>query len=82
MELDNGCPALGDLVVGRAAQHSFVPLGLLSRLGDLTSGGDFLLHPLYHTNGNGLAHVANRKTTYGEILQNLVSVSVLNCSVF
>lgn len=63
MELDERCPALGDLGVGRGAQHSFVPLGLLGGLGDFTSGGDLLLHALDHADGHGLTHVTNRKTT-------------------
>lgn len=66
MELNERCPALVDLVVGRAAQHSFVPLGLLSRLGDFTSCRDFLLHTFYHTNSHRLTHVTYSKTTCGE----------------
>lgn len=64
MKLDDRCPALGDLGVGRVAQHSFVPLGLLGGLGNFTSGGDFLLHALNDTDGHSLAHVTHRKTTY------------------
>lgn len=63
MKSDDGCPALGDLGVGRVAQHSFVPLGLLGGLGNLTSGGDFLLHTLNYTNSHSLTHVTNRKPT-------------------
>lgn len=64
MELDDRCPALGDLEVGRVAQHSFVPLGLLGGLGNFTSGRDFLLHTLDHANGHSLAHITHCKTTY------------------
>ena len=63
MELDDRCPALGDLGVGRIAQHSFVPLGLLGGLGDFTGGGDLLLHTLDYTNSHSLTHVAHRETT-------------------
>lgn len=63
MKLDDRCPALGDLWVGRVAQHSFVPLGLLGGLGNFTSGGDLLLHALNYTNGHSLTHVTHRKTT-------------------
>lgn len=63
MKLDDRCPALGDLEVGRVAQHSFVPLGLLGRLGNFTRSGDLLLHAFDYANGHGLAHVAHRKTT-------------------
>lgn len=64
MELDDRCPALGDLGVGRVAQHSFVPLGLLGGFGNFTSGSDLLLHTLDHSNSHGLTHVAHCKTTY------------------
>lgn len=63
MKLDDRCPALGDLEVGRVAQHSFVPLGLLGGLGNFTRSGDFLLHAFDYANGHGLAHVTHRKTT-------------------
>lgn len=63
MKLDDRCPALGDLGVGRVAQHSFVPLGLLGRLGDFTSSGDFLLHTFDYTNSHSLTHVAHCETT-------------------
>lgn len=63
MKLDDRCPALGDLGVGRVAQHSFVPLGLLGRLSDFTSGGDFLLHAFDYTNSHSLTHVAHCETT-------------------
>lgn len=63
MELDDGCPALGDLGVGRVAQHSFVPLGLLGGLGDFPSGGHLLLHTFDYTHSHSLAHVTHGKTT-------------------
>lgn len=63
MELDDRCPALGDLGVGRVAQHSFGPLSLLGGLGNFTSGGDLLLHALNHADGHSLTHVTHRKTT-------------------
>lgn len=59
MALDDACPALGDLGVGRVAQHSFVPLGLLGRLGYLPRGGDLLLHAFDHPDGHRLTHVAH-----------------------
>ena len=65
MELDDRCPALGDLGVGRVAQHSFVPLGLLGRFGNFTSGGDLLFHALDHADGHSLTHVTHCKATCG-----------------
>lgn len=62
MNLDDRCPALGGLGGGKVAQHSFVPLGLLGRLGNFTSGGDLLLHTLNYTNSHSLTHVSNCKT--------------------
>lgn len=62
MVLDDGCPALGDLWVGRVAQHSFVPLGLLGRLGYFPSGGDLFLHTFNDPDSHRLAHVAHGKT--------------------
>lgn len=61
MELDDGCPALGDLAVGREAQHSFVPLGLLGGLGNFTSGIGLLLHTFNHSDGHSLTHVPHCK---------------------
>lgn len=62
MALDDGCPALGDLWVGRVAQHSFVPLGLLGRLGYFPRGGDLLLHTFDDPDSHRLTHVAHGKT--------------------
>lgn len=61
MALDDGCPALGDLRLGSVAQHSFVPLGLLGRLGDLPGGGDLFLHTFNDPDSHRLTHVAHGK---------------------
>lgn len=50
------------------AQHdnSFLLLGLLSRLGDLSSAGGLLLHRLDDADGHGLPHVAHGEATCGD----------------
>lgn len=66
MGLNDQCTAMGDPGVGSGTQHSFVLLGLLGGLGDLASGGDFLLYALDHAHGHSLTHVTHRKTTCAE----------------
>lgn len=46
------------------AQRSFDLLGLLCRLGDLTTGGGFLFHTFYHSYCDGLTHVTHRKPSW------------------
>lgn len=44
-------------------ENSFFLLGLLCRLGDLSTGGDLLLDGLDDADGHGLPHVADSKAT-------------------
>lgn len=45
-------------------ENSFLLLGLLRRLGDLSTGGELLLDGLDDTDGNGLPHVTHSKAPW------------------
>ena len=53
-----------DIVLDVLYANSFLLIGLLCRLGDLSTGAVLLLHRLDDTDGHGLPHVSHSKATW------------------